>query len=300
MVERSASFVQAVEVWVPEGQLLLRASGAYGRHAVFADDSATLTLSKGQGLPGAAFQSRRPEVWHELGPGFVRAASARMSGLDAAVALPLFRGYELTSIVVFFCGSREQTGGCIEVWRPSESGRLEHIDGYYGKLKEFEAVSQGLSFALGEGLPGMVWQRGLPHVEPELGASSVFVRAEAARRFGVRAGLGLPIYSGGAIQDIALLLSAADTPLARAFEVYVMDDAGELELEQSWYAEGSEALADRGPTTRGAVSGLPRAAFDHGLPRAVSFRAPGAAFDVALAIPIHDGSLIRAVVLMLS
>jgi hypothetical protein len=299
MAERSATFVQAVEVWVPDGQLLLRASGAYGRHALFADDSAALTLSKGQGLPGAAFQSRRPEVWHELGTGFVRAAAARLSGLEAAVALPLFRGYELTSIVVFLCGSREQTGGCIELWRPSSAGRLEHVDGYYGKLSGFESVSQGLSFALGEGLPGMVWQRGLPHVEPDLGASSVFVRAEAARKYGVRAGLGLPIYSGGAIQDIALLLSAADTPLARAFEVYVVDDAGELELDQSWYAEGSEGLADRSAQTRGAVSGLPRAVFDHGIPRAVSFRAPDAQFEIALAVPIHDGSLTRAVVLIL-
>jgi hypothetical protein len=299
MSGRRPSFLQAVEVWVPDGQLLLRASGAYGRHAAFAEESAELTLAKGQGLPGAAFQSRRPEVWHELGPAFVRSASARLSGLDAAVALPLFRGNELTSIVVFFCGSREQTGGCIEVWAPNDAGRLEHVDGYYGRLSEFERVSRGLSFALGEGLPGMVWQRGLPHIEPDLAQSSVFVRAEAAREHGVRAGLGLPIYVNGAVADIALLLSTSDTPLAHAFEVYVVDDHGELVLDQSWYAEGFAQLADASPAVRGSVSNLPRTVLDQGIPRATAIRNEGALFELGLAVPIHDGSLTRAVVLIL-
>jgi hypothetical protein len=294
------SFLQAVEVWVPDGQLLHRASGAYGQNEAFAEASAELTLEKGRGLPGAAFQSRKPEVWHELGPSFVRAESARLSGLDAAVALPFFRGNELTAIVVFFCGSRAQTGGCIEVWAPGERGRLEHVDGYYGKLAAFEAVSQEHTFALGEGLPGQVWQRGLPQIVADLAHSSAFVRAEAARENGIKAGLGLPIYMNGAIVDIALLLSTTDTPLARAFEVYGVDDSGELVLDQSYYAEGHEGLRDASEEVRGSASTLPRRVLDSGVPRAIANLKVGAPFALALAVPIHDGSLTRAVVLILS
>lgn len=299
MVVARQSFLQAVEVWVPDGQLLLRSGGAYGRHAAFAEESAALTLEKGRGLPGAAFASRHPEVWHELGPSFVRTESARLSGLDAAVAIPLFDGNELTSIVVFFCGSREQTGGCIEVWEPGRGGRLHHTDGYYGRLRAFEEVSRSMSFAVGEGLPGMVWQRGLPHIVADLTASPVFLRSEAARENDVRAGLGVPIYRNGTIAHIALFLSTSATPLARAFEVYQVDDAGELVLEQSWYAADAEALRDPNATERSRVKHLLRDALDARLPRVIAQRAPNAHFELALALPIHDGSYTHSVVLLL-
>lgn len=309
------AFVQAVEVWTPDGNLLHRDSGAYGSLTAFAEASADLTLEKGQGLPGVAFRSMRPEVWHELGNNFVRAQSARLSGLSAAVALPWFRGNTLVAVVVFLCGSRSQTGGCIEVWEPTEQRLLVHMDGYYGGLSAFEDVSRVMRFPLGAGLPGTVWERGLPHIVEDLRNSSSFMRASAAKENGVASGLGIPLLCGGQVTHVVTFLSAEATPLARAFEIWMPDANGRLLLKQSHYAPGLTTLKDQstfmslGPgddiAGRVLASGLPCAlscATEQGGPRdflrAKVARELGLQFAVGL--PIHDGDRLRAVVVTFS
>lgn len=304
------AFVQAVEVWVPEGNLLQRSAGAYGTLTSFAEASAQLTLHKGQGLPGAAYASMRPEVWHDLGPQFVRQQSARLSGLDAAVALPWFRGNTLVAVVVFLCGSRTETGGCIEVWEPSEQRLLVHMDGYYGKLQSFEDVSRVMRFPSGQGLPGTVWERGLPFIMEDLRNSTSFMRASAARECGVSSGLGIPLFCGGVIANVVTFLSAESTPLARAFEVWLPDAGGRLQLKQAHYVEGLETLKDQslfmslgpGEDVAGRVleTGLPWAGNcgepSRGFVRAQTAQQHGLSFVVGL--PIHDGDRLRAVVVM--
>lgn len=309
------AFVQAVEVWVPEGNLLQRHSGAYGALSAFAEASADLTLAKGQGLPGAAFRSMRPEVWHELGANFVRAQSARLEGLSAAVALPWFLGNTLVAVVVFLCGNRAQTGGCIEVWEPTEQRLLVHMDGYYGSLSAFEDVSRVMRFPLGGGLPGTVWERGLPQIVEDLGNSTSFMRAAAARESGVTSGLGIPLLCGGQVTHVVTFLSAESTPLARAFEIWVPDASGRLSLKQSYYAPELSALKDqstfmslaRGEDVAGRVfeSGLPcalscvtQAGSSPAFLRAEAARQLGLSFAVGL--PVHDGDRLRAVVVTFS
>jgi hypothetical protein len=310
------AFVQAVEVWVPDGNLLQRYSGAYGSLTSFAEASADLTLEKGQGLPGAAFRSMRPEVWHELGTSFVRAQSARLSGLAAAVALPWFRGNTLVAVVVFLCGNRTETGGCIEVWEPTEQRLLVHMDGYYGRLSAFEDVSRVMRFPLGQGLPGTVWERGLPYIMEDLRNSTSFMRASAAKESGVQSGLGIPLLCGGQVAHVVTFLSAESTPLARAFEVWMPDASGRLLLKQSYYAPGLVTLKDQstfmsvGPGED--VAGL---VLESGLPCALSCSEdPGASMrgfvrrktaqdlglQFAVGLPIHDGDRLRAVVVMFS
>lgn len=310
MDSQQPAFVQAVEVWTPDGNLLTRHSGAYGQLAAFAEASANLTLAKGQGLPGAAYKSMRPEVWHDLGAGFVREHSARLSGLSAAVALPWFRGNTLSAVVVFLCGDRAETGGCIEVWEPGEQKLLVHMDGYYGRLSTFEDVSRVMRFPLGQGLPGIVWERGLPHIMEDLAASSSFMRASAARENGVTSGLGVPLFVGGQVAHVVTLLSASSTPLARAFEVWLPDATGSLALAQSYYAPGLEALRDEVAGGGAAValdivgrvsdSGLPCALSCTELTRAFAraglARTLGLSFSVGL--PVHDGDRLRAVVVL--
>jgi hypothetical protein len=310
MSGKQLAFVQAVEVWVPDGNLLQRKSWAYGSLASFAEASADLTLQKGQGLPGAAYRSMLPEVWHELGSSFVRAQSARLSGLDAAVALPWFRGNTLDAVVVFFCGSREETGGCIEVWEPNDQQLLVHMDGYYGRLGAFEDVSRVMRFALGQGLPGAVWQHGVPHIVEDLRGSTSFMRASAARECGVQSGLGIPLFCGGRIGHVVTFLSAESTPLARAFEIWVPDHAGQLRLRESFYAEGlSELAGQTGGAGLGPGEDVARGVQEGGVPWAVDFvssarnsqRAPSAlalGLSFAVGLPVHDGDRLRAVVVM--
>jgi hypothetical protein len=310
MSDDQRAFVQAVEVWVPDGNLLQRKSWAYGHLASFAEASADLTLQKGQGLPGVAYRSMRPEVWHELGPRFVRAQSAQLSGLDAAVALPWFRGNTIAAVVVFFCGSRAETGGCIEVWEPNEQQLLVHMDGYYGSLTAFEDVSRVMRFPLGQGLPGAVWEHGLPHIVEDLRSSTSFMRAAAARECGVQSGLGIPLFCGGRVDHVVTFLSAESTPLARAFEVWLPDHQGRLRLKESFYAQGlAELQAQSRAASLGPGDDIAGRVLEAGVPCAFDFASLARSFEraaaasalglsFAIGLPVHDGNGLRAVVVM--
>jgi len=310
MADSLPSFVRAIEVWTPDGDLLQRDSGAYGKLADFENASIELVLKKGQGLPGATWATMRPEVWHELGPRFLRSDPARSSGIGAAVAIPFFRGSEVVAVVAFYCAGREDSGGCIEVWESNGKGELEHADGYYGKLAEFERVSRQCTFPRGVGLPGLVFQHGVPQIIDDLKKSNSFLRAAAARESGVASGLGLPIYCGDSIAHVILLLSADATPLARAFEIWLPDANGVLRRGQAFYSPELDAFsAARRDLSFAAGEDLAGRVYETALPFAVSTqtRAYGqfdlareAGIEIALGLPIADGHEIRAVVLMFS
>ncbi|MET0341858.1 MAG: hypothetical protein ABW252_12710 [Polyangiales bacterium] len=308
MADELHSFVRAIEVWRPDGDLLQRDSGAYGALSAFEDASIELTLKKGQGLPGAAWDTMRPEVWHDLGPQFLRTQAAKEVGIGAAVAIPFFRRNELVSIVAFYCGHRNHSEGCIEVWESNGKGELEHADGYYGGLAKFEEVSRQLKFSRGVGLPGQVFQHGLPRIIDDAKKSNSFIRAAAARESGVESGLGLPIWCGDVIQQVIVFLSAASTPLARAFEIWVPDAGGQLVLGQAFYAPDLARFGKaRAELVVAPGEDLPGRVFATGLPFAVSTetraypqlnRAREAGIELSVAMPIHDGRTLRAVVVM--
>lgn len=310
MSDSLPSFVRAVEVWTPDGDLLQRDSGAYGRLSAFENASIELVLKKGQGLPGATWSTMRPEVWHELGTRFLRADPARSSGIGAAVAIPFFRGSEVVAVVAFYCAAREQSSGCIEVWESNGKGELEHADGYYGKLDEFERVSRKCTFPRGVGLPGLVFQHGVPQIIDDLKKSNSFLRAAAARESGVASGLGLPVYCGDSIAHVILFLSADETPLARAFEIWVPDAEGVLMRGQAFYSPELDTFGEARRNLRfGAGEDLVGRVLESTLPIAVSTEsrayrdfdvARSAGIELAVGMPIYDGRDIRAVVLMFS
>lgn len=301
------SFIRAVEVWRPDGDLLQRDSGAYGTLRAFEEASLELTLRKGQGLPGGCWSTMRPEVWHELGARFLRAAPARTAGIGAAVALPVFRGNELVAVVAFYCGAREDSEGCIEVWESNGKGVLEHADGYYGKLIAFEAASRKCTFRRGVGLPGLVFQHGMPRIVDDLKKSNSFVRAAAARESGVASGLGIPLFCGDVIQQVVLFLSADAMPLARAFEIWKPERGGELRRAQGFYSPELSAFgrareqvsaSDGSFAQRVRASALPLAVSTEtrAFPELDEVRAAGA--DIVVGLPVHDGGSLRAVVLI--
>lgn len=299
------TFVRAIEVWRPDGELLHRDSGAYGQLEEFERASVELTLRKGQGLPGAAWSTMRPEIWHELGPRFLRAKTAQTVGIGAAAALPFFQGSQLVAVVAFYCAGARENGGCIEAWELSPEGTLEHADGYYGYLREFESVSRGLTFSSGVGLPGRVLKDGIPHIIDDLGQSNSFLRARAAREHGVESGLGIPLYCGGEVAHVALFLSASATPLSRAFEVWMPEGHSHLVRRSAFYAP---ELADFGKAREslllGPADGLAGRAWVTRFPVAASTEvaddqletAREAGIRLLLAMPIDDGTRVRAVV----
>jgi len=310
-VTQNEAFVQGTEVWVPDGEVLRHHSGSYGPHAEFARVSAVKTFRRDEGLPGAVFRARRPEVWQELGSHFVRAEIAKASGIEAAVGFPLFRGEELVAVVVLLCGARDRTRGCVEIWDVNQEMRhLEHSGGYYGGLESFGKLSRLLQFQSGTGLPGIAFERGVPQVIEREGQSNAFIRASIARDYGIETGIAIPILRGGSVVHVLVLLSTSSTPIARAFEVWTPEGEA-LALSSSHYATGLESFAEESSKLRFAPGeGLPGRSYQSGLPvvfdriKAPEFvraaAAAAAGLSSGVAIPVIDGERVRAVACLLS
>ena len=164
------TFIQVTEYWVPEDGKLKLAGGNYGDLEGFASASGQTSFEKGEGLPGRAWAEARPVVFKSLtAPEFLRADAAKAAGLTSAVAVPLFDGETLKSVLVVLCSDSEERIGAIESWR-ADDGLLMLDDGYYGAARHFEFVSQHTYFPTGQGLPGGVFASMTPILMRDLAA----------------------------------------------------------------------------------------------------------------------------------
>src|SRR5712691_6703552 len=110
-------------------------------------------------------------------------------------------GLDATSISIKPDGDRHTQSGAMmktfvrvaEIWVPTKDRtQLQFLDGLYGPLKGFRAVSEQMRFRLDEGLPGKAWAAGHPIILKEF-ANSYFVRTEAAKTAGLTCGVALPV-----------------------------------------------------------------------------------------------------------
>jgi hypothetical protein len=202
------------------------------------------------------------------------------------------------------------TGGCIELWEPSPLRELTHVGGYYGNLTAFERLSRVMRFQSGSGIPGLTWESGLPMVISDLGSSASFLRAHAAREYGVQSGLSIPLFRAGVVAQVVLLLSVARSPLARAFEVWMPDANDHLHVSQAFYEASLSGFGAANHSVEFvAGAGLVGKVFESGLPLAMDRKASetftghvgsaAAGFKLAVGFPIHDGRSVRAVVVLL-
>lgn len=296
-------FLRAVEVWIPQGSYLLRSSSASLTDSAPHDSAPSPLLHRGEGLAGAAFSTGRPQLRS--------GAALETPGYQAALALPFFAGSTLMAVGVLWCGGVEQDAGCLEVWEPNQLRELAHVAGYYGDFSAFERLSQVMRFQSGSGIPGLTWQRGVPLISADLGSSSSFLRAAAARELGIRSALSLPLYRSGGLNAVALCMATATTPLARAVEVWMADAQEHLHISQGLYAPGLTAFEQNNRCVEFLPGqGLVGKVFDTGLPLALSRKsseafsghvgAADAGLSLAVGLPVHDGQRVRAVVTLLT
>lgn len=306
------TFIRATEVWVPsrDRQHLEMADGLYGPMQTLGQLRGGLQLPYGEGLAGQAWAKRHPIVLNNLADSNFKFGEAALEqDLNCAVALPLFCGELLTAVLVFLCGSADRHVGAIEVWKndPAVSHDLALHDGYYGDAELFRHVSQRVLFQVGEGLPGRVWQTGMPALLNDLGQSYRFQRQEEARRVGLDKGFGLPCASVDGSSYVLTLLSASDTPLARRIEVWVPDAArsslsfasGLCDLDANLAHTHADTRIPRGQTAIGGVwrSGVPAVVLDLATdPSPAARAAQSAGLQSMVAMPIWDGGLLKCAV----
>ena len=307
------TFIRVVEVWVPSNDrtYLEYSAGLYGSAKRFGIASRTRCFGRGEGLPGQAWEQARPIVLKQFeGSYFQRTEAALAEGLTCGIAVPIFAGEFLTSVLVIFCGDDAAHAGAIELWHndPAESPDMTLVDGCYGSTAAaFELMSRSLSLRKGHGLPGLAWDSGAPVFLEDLGKSRRFLRAETATQVGINRGFAIPCPTPRNESYVMAFLSALGTPLARRFEIWEPDAArAQLHLAGG-FCESAGTLApaygmvvlDRGQGSIGKVflTGVPAVSDNASTePASVGPAAAAAGLNTLVAIPVlRDGRLVAAV-----
>jgi hypothetical protein len=286
----ASTFIRVIESWVPsqDGHTLEFGGGLFGTAKRFAAITRPLCFGKGEGLPGQVWESGRPIVLKDLdGNYFRRADAARAEGLTCGIAAPIFKGDRLSAVMVIFCGDDEEHAGAIELWanHPGESRDMALVDGYYGTTGDtFEFISRSTSFRIGNGLPGLAWQKQAPVFLPDLGKGSGFLRADSAVKVGINRGFALPCSTLDGSHFVLAFLSALATPIARIVEIWRPAASGDG-LERAFgFSEAS-----------GEITGKAMAALEAGpIGRAFSTGVP-VVDEPMIAIPVAPGGKVTAV-----
>lgn len=307
------TFIRAVEYWVPSADrsTLAHGGGWYGAAPAFGALSPKLCFGPGEGLPGQAWAQGHPIVLRQFeGSYFKRTEAAHAAGLTCAIAIPLLAGDYLMAVVVMFCGDDAAHAGAIELWRndPALSPDMTLADAYYGTTAEaFEYIARHVSFRRGTGLPGIVWDTGMPMFIDDLGRGQRFLRAASATKVGINRGLAIPCAQTGPDTWVLAFLSALGTPLARRIEVWLPNThrtelhrvAGFCEVLGKLPPGHAERPIQRGASTIGQamVTGIPAISHHAGdEPGELGASAKAAGLQVLLAMPLlRDGRLLAVI-----
>lgn len=106
---------------------------------------------------------------------------------------------------------------CATLWQPDESGQRLTYGGIWAvpgvDVAALHAAKLPLSFARGEGLPGLTWRRQAPVPIEELETAPSGIGAAAARSAGFHTGVAFPILRGDALLGVCELFTRQTRPV---------------------------------------------------------------------------------------
>lgn len=303
------TFIKVTEIWIPgkDRTQLEFGSGLYGNLTEFKAVSEQQRFRYDEGLPGKAWAAGHPIILKEFKDSyFKRSLVAAKAGLTCGIALPIFSGEFLLAVVVFLCGDGDDHAGAIEIWHngQEEHNQLRILDGYFGSLREFEAVSKTTGMIKGEGLAGIAWETGLPVLIENIADAGGFKRAEFARSAGITTGLAIPAGLSGNHVYVMTFLSAKATPLSKRIQIWIPDN-NQL-ICQTGYSKQHNDLAEifesvsvakgAGAIGRVWLTGMPSIT---GVAENPNYNQELSDLSSMLALPVIEGGQLKAVVTFL-
>ena len=304
------TFIRATEIWLPtpDRRSLDLVSGLYGDLTYFEAISHGTRFGYGEGLSGKTWEDGHPIVLKDLTSSYFHRRDAAISeGLTSAVSMPIFIGNDLSAVVIFFCGDNRYHVGAIELWRVSEADQqMILVDGYFGYAEAFESASRQAVFPRKMGLPGKVWDSGMPVILEDLGRDDLFLRRESAELAGLNRAVSLPCTARGGGEWALTFLSAQNSPIAKRFECWAPDDASGTFNYTSGYCEsGIDLVAtyaaarvplDFGPLAEARRTGIPVICSDLLVEKGpIAQSATLAGLSKMVALPIFSGGTFKAV-----
>jgi hypothetical protein len=302
------TFIKVTEIWTPDKKRtqLEFSSGLYGGLIDFKADSELQQFAFNEGLPGKAWAAGHPIVLTKFEHSyFKRTAAAKKAGLTCGIAMPVFSGDFLMAVVVFLCGDDEEHAGAIEVWcnNPVSENLLHVMDGYYGTLQHFEAISRQINMPKGQGLAGLAWESGMPVLIDDISKADTFIRAFDAEHAGISMGIGIPVSNSSGQPCIMTFLSAKATPIAKRIQIWTPDPEGKQLVCQQGYSKNSNNLAEifetitvnkgEGALGRVWLTGVPVITGDH---EPDDYNPELESLSSMLAIPVIEKGRLKAIV----
>ena len=190
-----------MELWSPstDDTSLTWRFGFYGPLDEVRTTSISTRFARDEGLPGRAWTTRLPEICTAVSDSASgRADIAGPAHLTTGLSIPIMLGTGMQSIVTLLSTEAMPFARVMEIWRPSEDGQtLERIQEFYGPSDEFRDAAPGPVLTRGEGLPGQVWETGMPQLfsrqEGQAGPLSVAI--------------GLPVIDDDRVTAVVMMLS---------------------------------------------------------------------------------------------
>jgi hypothetical protein len=158
-----------------------------------------------------------------------------------------------------------------EIWVPTKDGKkLQFLDGLYGPLGEFRAVSEQMRFGFDEGLPGKAWAAGHPIILKRF-ENSYFKRTEAAKAVGLTCGVAVPVLAGDRLMAVVVLFCGDDDAHIGAIEVWHNDPktSYEMSLVDGYYGTADMFEFNSRYTKFPRGFGLPGRVWKSGMPMIV-------------------------------
>ena len=158
----------AIEVWcnnsVSENNLSVM-DGYYGTLQHFETISRQLSVPKGQGLAGLAWESGMPVLIDDISKAdtFIRASDAQQAGITMGIGIPVSDNPGLPYIMIFLSAKATPIAKRIQIWIPDQQGKqLICQQGYSKNSNDLAKIFETITVKKGEGALGRVWLTGMP------------------------------------------------------------------------------------------------------------------------------------------
>jgi hypothetical protein len=158
----------AIEVWcnnpVSKKQLTVM-DGYYGTLQHFEEISRQISVPKGQGLAGLAWETGLPVLIDDISKAdtFIRANDARLAGISMGIGIPVSDNPGSSYIMTFLSAKATPIAKRIQIWIPDRQGnQLICRQGYSKNSNDLAKIFETTPVTKGIGALGRVWLTGMP------------------------------------------------------------------------------------------------------------------------------------------
>jgi len=197
----------AIEVWCNDPGIqdsLHVMDGYYGKLKGFESISRSVTMPKGQGIPGIAWETGMPVLVEDIGRvhELIRSADAQQAGITTVLGIPVLNGREQTYVMSFLSAKATPIAKRIQIWIPDEQGKqLVCRQGYSKNSNNLAEIFETITVNKGEGALGRVWLTGMPVISGNREESEYNIELDSLSSM-----LAIPVIEQGRLKAIVTFL----------------------------------------------------------------------------------------------